>query len=325
MEYAIRRPIATDAEEVAALSRELSDKYFEPKEEWKKACEREEPHRRYWVACRNDGLALTGYACIRPDLPRQPGYGKFRISLGVAQGWRKQGIGLGLLDAVIQDLYQMKAAAARVRVEEGSEPLEFFKRSGFVEYERMVRLRADLPAIDTSCTDLLISGLDSRGITITTLGLELRHTADCLFKLYELEKKIAALLPTTDPVVPVTYDVFLDHLARNKELDEGYFIAMENGNYIGCSYLMKKESDPRGISQGLTGVLRSYQNRGIATALKYCTLRYSKQNGYQFIETASLSHNASMLAVQQKAGFRIEASEVRLEKKLMEEQACSLP
>jgi len=318
MIYMIRRPTLTDVEEVCAVSRELSDKVFERKEEWTKACEREERYKKYWVACRNDGFVLTGYACIRPDLPRHPASGKFRITIGVALEWREKGIGGALLDAVVGDLHRVKAIAARVRVEEGSEPLAFFQKRGFAEYERMVRLRVDLPQIDIGGTETLISRQEERGISITTLEQELQLSDDCLSKLYELERKLAALLPTTDPVVPMSYDVFLDQLASNKELVKGHFIAKDNGEYIGCSYLMKKESDSRGVLQGLTGVLGSYQNRGIATTLKFCTLRYSKLNGYEYIETSSLSHNASMLAVQRKAGFRVESSEVRLEKKLME-------
>ncbi len=316
MTFTIRRPMLNDAEEVVSLSKRISDRYFEELDEWEKASENQDNLRRYFVVNSNNYPNIIGYAGVRPDIPRQPGLGLFRIQLGVDPKWRNQGIGHGLIDAVSHELQEINAATMRVRIVENNEILRFFLKMGFSEYEQMIRLKANVVNIDTNLLDSQIIEHKSRGITISTLEEELRENSDCFIKLYELEKELVASLPNTNPVVPMSYEAFLNKLTHIRDVYKGYFIAKDGTNYIGCCYITKKEADKHGLGQGLTGVLSIYQKRGIASTLKYCTIQYAKQNGFHYIETASLSNNIKMLAVQRKVGFRIEESEIRLEKKI---------
>lgn len=316
MTFTIRRPMLNDAEEIVSLSKKISDRYFEELDEWEKAAENQDNLRRYFVVNSNNYPSIIGYAGVRPDIPRQTGLGLFRIQLGVDPKWRKQGIGHGLIDAVSHELREINTATMRVRVVENNENLRFFLKMGFSEYERMIRLKANVVNIDTNILNSQINEHKSRGITISTLEEELKETSDCFIKLYELEKELLANFPNTNPVVPISYKAFLNNLTHLRDVYKGYFIAKDGENYIGCCYITKKEADKHGLGQGLTGVLSKYQKRGIATTLKYCTIQYAKQTGFHYIETASLSNNIKMLAVQRKVGFRIEESEIRLEKKI---------
>lgn len=311
-EYLIRRPIITDVEEVVTLSGAITDKYIEHRDEWKAACEYHIENKSYLVAAADS--KILGYACIRPDIPRQPWSGKYRLQIGVNYKYRRKGIGHRLIDAIIDELQIIKANIVRVRVIENNE-VDFFTKMGFAEYERMVRLRADVAEIETSSVNSLLNDHRTRGITISTLDEELKQMPDFLMKLYEFEREIYKLFLNTDPVVPISYKDFCDTLNQMKDLHNGYFIAKDGSDIIGCCYVMYKTTDPNGLIQGLTGVLSSHQKQGIATVLKYCTIQYAKQNNYQYIETSSLGHNEKMLKVQRKVGFTVKGNEIRLEKK----------
>ncbi|UVI29370.1 GNAT family N-acetyltransferase [Paenibacillus spongiae] len=317
MSCSIRRPMIKDAEEVVSLSREIADRYHvENADDWVKACEHQDVYKRYFVAVHDQTPGIIGYACVRPDIPRQPGLGKYRLLLGVKPEWRNKGVGHKLLEAISHELHGMQAAAVRVRLAE-SKDIGFFTKRGFDEYERMLRLQADIAQCDVSGLSSLLDEQASKGIVISTLEAELKYAPDCFRKLYEFEQELFTIWPTIDPVVPMSYEAFRDQLNRLQDVHDGYFIAKDGAAYIGCSYVMRKDSEPYGLVQGLTGVLRRYQRRGIATALKYCTMQYARQHGFHSIETASLSHNEPMLAVQRKAGFTLMEAEVRLEKRLI--------
>ena len=61
---------------------------------------------------------------------------------------------------------------------------------------------------------------------------------------------------------------------------------------------------PDTLEVGLTGVRREYRRQGIAAALKFHTLSYAKEHGFQAIEPGSDSANEAILALNESVGFR---------------------
>ena len=58
------------------------------------------------------------------------------------------------------------------------------------------------------------------------------------------------------------------------------------------------------IGTGLTGVLRKYRRKGIATALKHTNLAWAKKQGYKSIRTNNVDSNKGMLSINLKIGFK---------------------
>ena len=126
-----------------------------------------------------------------------------------------------------------------------------------------------------------------RGITIVTLSEEVRRNPDYLRCLHQLHNLIQMDVPRAGYFTPVGYDEFADEFRRGTHLPDGYFIAKSGQRYVGLSYLQAMDGDPDTLEVGLTGVRREYRRRGIAAALKFHTLSFAKENGFQAIETGS--------------------------------------
>ena len=86
--------------------------------------------------------------------------------------------------------------------------------------------------------------------------------------------------------------------------------------YVGLSYLQAMDGDPDTLEVGLTGVRREHRRQGIAAALKFHTLSYAKERGFQAIETGSDSTNEAILALNESVGFRKTYAWVTFEKQL---------
>ena len=76
------------------------------------------------------------------------------------------------------------------------------------------------------------------------------------------------------------------------------------------------DGDPDTLEVGLTGVRREQRRQGIAAALKFRTLSYAKEHGFQAIETGSDSSNEAILALNESVGFRKAYAWVTFEKQL---------
>src|SRR5207245_4943489 len=97
-------------------------------------------------------------------------------------------------------------------------------------------------------------------------------------------------------------------------LPDGYFLAKDGSNFVGMSDVHRIDSEPAVLNQDDTGVIREYRGRGIATALKLRVIDFGKKNGYRIIKTWNDSVNASMLAINNKLGFKRQVGWILMEK-----------
>ena len=62
---------------------------------------------------------------------------------------------------------------------------------------------------------------------------------------------------------------------------------------------------PNGLGiTGTTGVLAAHRDRGVATLVKLASLRYLKAHGYTEARTHNDTANPSILALNEKLGYR---------------------
>jgi predicted GNAT superfamily acetyltransferase len=97
---------------------------------------------------------------------------------------------------------------------------------------------------------------------------------------------------------------------------EGYMIAKDGDKYVGMSTVWKAQKDPKGLYQGLTGVVRDYRGQGIAVALKLKVIEFARNHKYEKLKTWNDSTNAPMLGINVKLGFKREVGWITLEKNL---------
>ena len=101
-------------------------------------------------------------------------------------------------------------------------------------------------------------------------------------------------------------------------MPDACFIAKHGDKYIGFTDLIRYEMVAGGITQGFTGVAREYRRRGVATALKLRAIEYACKHGYQTIRAFSYPSQASIIALNEKLGFRRAFIYITVEKWLKE-------
>ena len=126
-------------------------------------------------------------------------------------------------------------------------------------------------------------------------------------KLRDLRWKIVQDVPSTEPFTKPTIAEFEEMVLRDPALDEeAFFVALtDDGSLIGMSNLWRNDPEGKRLDTGLTGVVRSYRRRGIATALKLRTVEYAQANGAETIRTSN-EEDSPMIALNLKLGFEPE-------------------
>jgi mycothiol synthase len=124
-------------------------------------------------------------------------------------------------------------------------------------------------------------------------------------KLRDLRWAIIQDVPSSHPFTKPTLAEFDEMILQDPELDEeAFFVALAaDGSYIGMSNLWRKEPNGKRFGAGLTGVVRMYRRRGIATALKVRTIQYAQSVGAETIVTSNEENNP-MYALNLKLGFK---------------------
>ena len=128
-------------------------------------------------------------------------------------------------------------------------------------------------------------------------------------KLRDLRWPIVQDVPSPEPFTKPTLAEFDEMIVQDPEWDEeAFFVALAaDGSYVGMSNLWRKEPNGKRFGAGLTGVVRRYRRRGIATALKVRTIQYAQSVGAETI-VASNEENNPMYALNLKLGFEPNAS-----------------
>lgn len=269
----------------------------------------------------DDRSRTVRYVAMAGDPPEVRGYGSFwrvrmeqyRLELMVHPAWRRQGLGGRLLRQMLDDLALRGASSVQARTdEENLEAQTFLWRSGFVETQRMYRMRLDLATPTPEHWRAIEAQLASQGITISTLAYERAHDPNALRKLYDLHTAALDAWPNADPgpAIPPSFEEYARRFDQSAIIAEGFFIARQGGVYVGYSGLAHTTSAPQQLQTVGTAVRPALRRRGIATALKLRALDFARQRGYISLVTHTAS--PTLLALNLRLGFRREHAEVRL-------------
>lgn len=241
---------------------------------------------------------------------------RFWVSVEVDPDHQGRGVGRALAAAVAAEAEQRQGlalwASARADRDRG---VRFLARQGFEEKRRLWQSRL---AVSTA-TELpnRTEDLAREGITFTTLAEEGPDRLEVRRRLHELIIAASADVPRIGPFTPISFEQFDQWSLRSPSLLwDAYFLATQAGRYIGLSNLTRIETDPTGLDQDFTGVLREMRGRGIARELKRRTVGYARQHGYRYIQTMNDSLNQPMWAINEKIGYRREVVWIQGQKEL---------
>jgi mycothiol synthase len=83
------------------------------------------------------------------------------------------------------------------------------------------------------------------------------------------------------------------------------FLAVHEGEVIGCAGLNRDTDRPERAENALTAVRRDWRGRGVAAHLKRHTLHWASANGIRELYTWTQSGNTSMLRLNEHLGYEI--------------------
>jgi GNAT superfamily N-acetyltransferase len=231
--------------------------------------------------------------------------GKFRVELLVAPPWRRRGAGSRLLNTVADRSRNAGALTLQARSgTEDTQSLNFLLARGFVETMRMHSQVLRVADADLSGREVLLARLAGRGIVISSLEEELARREDCWGEFCRLFNAARQGWPDPDPgplpaLVPAQFR--RRYQAAERQYRAGAaagFLAVRGDRYVGFTGAVGTAVDP------------AYRRRGIATALKYLAVRSAREHGVTTLTSAS--GNAAMLRANERLGFRLTSTQVRL-------------
>jgi mycothiol synthase len=199
---------------------------------------------------------------------------------------RRRGVGTALLQALSEHCTELGLTAVRASVDdEGS--LAFSKGFGFVEVDReieQVRVVGEEPAP---------SALPA-GVEVVTLGQRPQLWAEC-FGSFATEV-------LADFALYTPLDISVEQWNTSWRGDP-MFLALHEGEVIGCAGLHRDTDRPERAEQALTAVRRDWRGRGVASHLKRRTLQWAAANGLRELYTWTQAANHPMLTLNEHLGY----------------------
>jgi GNAT superfamily N-acetyltransferase len=245
------------------------------------------------------------------------------MELHVAHEHRNKGMGGALYEQALEFARERNARRMVTWFMEHSpdEPAHaFLQHRGFKEQEREKGSSFDLAAFDFTPYEGVIEQVEQSGVHIFAYG-DLEDNEENRRKLYDLVTRLTYDIPRRDtqPFIMPPFEEWIKHnLDRPEWAPDATILAEVDGKWVGISQLMFKEGSNIGMTW-LTGVLKEYRGRHIATALKLRAFEVARKRGCPVITTENHEDNGPMLAINRKFGFVPDPPYVVYNKVLREE------
>lgn len=256
-------------------------------------------HRRWIAKCNNDFVGTCTYS--QNILQYNPH--TFIVWVVVLPDFQNRGIGTALYNHVINALNSFSPSVVQTYARDDFPmSVRFIEKQGFRELRRNVERHLDVSAFNFGPYCDIEDNLKLQGIEIKTAH-ELENDPDRNIRLYDLHWKLSHDTPEADMFKKTDLNTFIaeELNSTNARLD-AYFVAVHGDEYVGQSRLKMTEGGDS-IITGLTGVIRDYRRRQIATAMKIRTIDYARKHNLRLIKTGNDSTNTAMITLNKKLGF----------------------
>jgi mycothiol synthase len=236
---------------------------------------------RLLLLARIDGAVVGSGVADRSD-SRGGGF----VAPLVLPEYRRRGVGSALLQPLAAHVTALGLSELRAMVED-RESLGFAEHFGFTEIDRQieqVRVLGDEPPPSALPAGVEVITLDQQpdlwAACFDTFGTEV--LAD--FALYE--------------PLQINAEQWVSSWAGDP-----MFLALCDGEVIGCAGLNRDTDRPERAENALTAVRRDWRGRGIASHLKRRTLQWAANHGLSELYTWTQARNVSMLRLNEHLGY----------------------
>ena len=292
-------------DDVSALVDLLNTSYLEPAtvEVWLKDQEEERAKGNILqqVVAFDTSGRIAGYLEVKREYGTwDPG--RMILWLIVAPDARNQGIGTRLYEEGLRFVREMSANKLDTSVrDDDATSLAFAERRGFQIDLHVYGSRLDVPTFDEAPFAGAIEAAEATGIRFFSMA-DLGNTPEAQRRLYELNKYIDGEVPG-ERLFPSLEEFSAMVFGGEWYVPDGQIIAADGERWVGMSAVGYFPDKDR-MRVMVTGVDNEYRGRGIGLALKLLAHRVAKKYGVKSLVTGNAAHNAPMLAINEKLGYK---------------------
>lgn len=244
--------------------------------------------------------AATGFVCATWGDVTEPL--RFWVSIAVHPATAPDGADSEVLDFLLDTVDAPVREVWTCIREDHARHVTFLDRRGFVERFRSWGAHLDLRSFDARRWTESFDRVSAEGIRLVPYP-ELHADVDRDQKLSVLQDALEHDVEHFDPIVPRRES----DIVGPETIHEALIVAIApDGSYVGLACLLGSPTDAS-IACGLTGVLRAYRNRGIATALKVRTAEIAQGWGAAELNTGGGGGaDAAIVRLNRAVGFDVE-------------------
>lgn len=232
--------------------------------------------------------------------------GKYRLGIQVIPEYRRMGFGKATYDYIwnqIKDRDPRPKALTTHAREDDPDSMRFVEKRGFKLAQRNQYSKLDVRSFDPRPFAGALKRVDESEVDVRQFGELMAEDPDALRKAYEAGWEFLQDVPFPDPIQKMPFEQYMAEVEGPWGMPESWFMAVDQGRYVGMSQLWRIPAQPRRLQTGLTGVSRSHRRRGIATALKVRAISGAKEAGFVSIRTDNEENNP-MYLLNVKLGFK---------------------
>jgi mycothiol synthase len=249
---------------------------------------------RFMVLATLDGVVVGSGMAGRSDLA-----GGGFAAPRVLPSHRRRGVGSALLRALAEHVTSLGLPQLRAMVDDPGS-LAFAEQFGFAEVDRQIEQVRVLGA-EEAPTSLPAE------VEVISLDQRPELWADCYDSF---GKQVLTDFATYEPL-----EVSAEQWASSWAGDP-MFLALHQGEVIGCAGLDRDTDFPERGENALTAVRRDWRGRGIAAHLKLLTLHWAASHGLSELYTWTQVRNAPMLGLNERLGYVVGQTSISLERPL---------
>lgn len=261
------------------------------------ALDRADPRRPMLVRV----AELNGQVIGSVFLRGWPGWPGLMLNVEVLPEHRRRGLGSELLGLALGVSGAGNFAIRSTLVEADPDALAFALHRGFRENDRMFESILDVMAFRLEAFAAARQAAIDSGLQFASLrevdapGLRRR--------LHRLANALDADVPSTDQAEEVSYQEWVGRWIEAPYSRSDLLVMALAGQEPVAVSAISVSSD--GVAHNLmTGVARSHRGRGLGLAIKVEALRRAKDAGLPSVRTENHWRNASMLAINERLGYR---------------------
>lgn len=212
---------------------------------------------------------------------------------------RRRGVGTAILAALAEHCTDLGLPTVRAKVDD-EESLVFAQRFGFAEVDREVE---QVRAVD----DEPAPPPPPPGVEVV-LGAERPGLWEQSFETFGREALAGFAVDTPLEVTPERW--------ATAWLGDPMFLALHEGEVVGCAGLLLDTDRPTRAENALTAVRGDWRGRGLAVHLKLRTLEWAAAHGLDEVYTWTQTGNGAMRSLNARLGYTTRTTSITVSRAL---------